>query len=977
MVLGNATGPIYRVLGPVEVVNPGGEQLAITPGRQEIILALLLLEANRVVSIEHMIDVIWADRPPATARTQVQICVSALRNRLAEGGLTDRIETRPPGYLMHVANGELDAQVFATMVAEASTAAREGRAAAASELLGEAVGLWRGPALSGLTSELLQARAAQMDESRLSAVESLIDAELRLGRHHEAIGDIGALVSEHPLRERFRGQLMVALYRSGRKSEALEVYRSGRATLVDQLGLEPGDELRRLEAAILADEVEPEPEPEPAERSTPEHVVAFQLPADITDFSGREALIEQVEDALLGGDGTAARVVVLSGPPGVGKSALAVHIAHRLESRFPDGQLYRDLGGARGEPATAMDVLGRFLRATGVPGAAIPETVGERAEMYRQLLARRRMVVVLDDAVTESQLRLLLPGSSSSAVIVTSQARLTGLGVARLVEVDVLDHDQAVALLSCIIGEKRIAEEPAAAAALIRLVGGLPLALRIVAARLAARPHWTLAWLLERLSDERRRLDELAYGELMVRASLAMSYNGLPSDARRLLRLLSVLDGMAFPSWIAAALLDTDLYQASDVLELLVDVQMLDFCGVDVNGAPRYRFHSLIRLFAREQLDLHEDQAERRAAVARVAGGWLALSDEAHRRLYGGDFTVLHGDASRWHPAASYVDAVLADPFAWLENEHANLCSAVRLAAAEGDDEVCWDLAVTLVTLFEARCYFDDWERTHHQALEAVRAAGNRRGEAALLCSLGSLQLSRGKPAEDLVGPALEAFERLDDVHGVAMATRNLALSDQLHGDGGRAAGRYRDALAAFREAGDPVGQAHVLGQLAQFDLDRGDVSAAGERLAEALDLCREAGSGRVETQLRYRLSVLLMHEERYAEAREVLADVLAKVREGRDMVGEGRVLLGLGVVNVRLGRDEEAERLLREAAGVRERISDHGGVAEVHLELARLRARAGDRDQAAELVTEAKRTFTERNMPASARVAEELLDSI
>jgi DNA-binding SARP family transcriptional activator len=428
---GPAGDPQFRILGPLHV-SVGDRDCPIPPGRQHIVLGVLLLEANRVVSIDHLIDAIWDDDPPATARTQVQICVSRLRNRLVEAGCA-AIVTRPPGYLMPVRPGQLDAQLFATLTAEADALARSGRTDDAAEALGRATGLWRGPALDGINSHILRAKATELDERRLAAIESHVDLRLRLGRHHGLVGELSTLVSEHPLRERLRGQLMLALYRAGRQAEALEAYRHGRELMIEQLGLEPGEELRKLESSILAGDaaLQTTDAPPPAPRTVvePDVLVPFQLPTDIADFAGRTELIDHIEGLLAGagrepGAGYATRVVVLAGKPGVGKSTLAVHVAHRLgDGPFPDGQLYCDLGGSRTEPTSAADVLGRFLRALGVPGETIPERIDERAEMYRQLLARRRILVLLDDAAGESQVRPLLPGSGSSVVVVTSRAR--------------------------------------------------------------------------------------------------------------------------------------------------------------------------------------------------------------------------------------------------------------------------------------------------------------------------------------------------------------------------------------------------------------------------------------------------------------------------------------------------------------------------------------------------------------------------
>jgi DNA-binding SARP family transcriptional activator/energy-coupling factor transporter ATP-binding protein EcfA2 len=986
--------PVYRILGPLEVSNGPGREFKVPNGRQQIVLGALLCEANRVVSIDHLIDAIWPDDPPSTARTQVQICVSWLRRELARIGCDEAIITRVPGYLLQVANGQLDFNVFTRLTAKADALIKDGELGEAAEALRQALALWRGPTLSGISSQLLTAKGTQLDETRLTTLESYLDLGLKLGRHYQVVAEIGQLVAQHPLRERLRGQLMLALYRSGRQAEALEVYRVGRDLLIDELGLEPGEDLRRLEAAILADDpalrlAEPTAASGPAEAAAAARpanrngtaLVPFQLPADISDFTGRTKWISEAEQLLASAAGQrATRVIVLVGKPGVGKSTLAVHIAHLLaETHFPDGQLYSDLGETRTDPATASDVLGRFLRALDIPGSSVPDSLDERAEMYRQCLARKRMLIVLDHAYSEAQVLPLLPGASTCAVIVTSRARLTGLPGARVLEIEVFEPDQAIEMLSAVIGTERVTAEPAAAQALIRLVGGLPLALRIVAARLAARERWSLAWMLERLSDERRRLDELAHGGLMVRASLALTHDGLAPDARRLLRLLGVLDGQSFPTWVAAALLDADLLGAADLLELLVDAQMLEIAAVDINGSPRYKFHDLIRIFAREQLERHEQEQERLAAVSRVVGGWLALASEAHSRIYGGDFTVLHGAAPRWNPPRSYVDRLLADPLMWFEAENPTLCSAVTLAAENGLDEACWDLAVTAVTLFEARCYFSDWEHTHQQALTVTEMAGNRRGSAAVMCSLASLRLNSSRPwaAERLVRPALETFMSIGDVHGTAIARRNLALLHLGAGEVAAALTEFTAALEEFRQAGDPIGRAQVLAHIARIEMNNGNEEEAAGRLHKALDICREFGNQRVERQVRFRLSELLMRQGRLREADAMLADLLEAVRAGGDLIGEARILRRAGLVKSGLDELAAAEELLRAALSVCEQAMDYAGSAESQLELALVLAAQGGQAEAAGLLGQAISTFTERNMTAARQRAEQALQGL
>ncbi|MFD7098856.1 AfsR/SARP family transcriptional regulator [Streptomyces xanthophaeus] len=1089
---------VFRILGPLQVTGRSGP-VRIPPGRQEVILAALLLEANRVVSTDYLVDLIWDDEPPDTARTQVQICVSRLRKLFTKAGIAAAITTRPPGYVLKTEGDLVDAALFARKVADARTLGRQGGAAEAAELLRCAGELWEGDCLSGVSSETLRSKALQLDEERLIAAETRIELELDLGRHHQLVGEIQLLVRVHPLRERLRGQLMLALYRSGRQAEALESYRVGRELLVEELGLEPGGELRRLESAILSGEVPPpsrpgsdgySPPPQvpypgsaypegnsgasarpggapaggaygrgggaPAEGrpgegrpggSRPDgaspggdaaggtaHAAATgtdslrsagaggsragaplpvpagsgptgpggrprggsadpfdapgayreetprQLPADTSDFVGDEEQIGRIERALLGEGGRrAVGLAVIVGKPGTGKSTLATHIAHRLtDTGFPDGQLYCDLRGT-GAPATAAEVLGRFLRALGIPGPVIPESQDERAEMYRTLLASRRVLVVLDDAASESQIRPLLPGSNSCAVLVTSRVRLTGLPGAYRVELDVMDTARALELLVRVVGGDRVEREGVAAEALIRTVGGLPLALRIVAARLAARPHWTLASMVHRLANERHRLDELTHGEMTMRASLSLTHDGLAAEDRKLLRLLSLAQGPTLPGWLAGALLDDHRPFPSDLLEPLVDVQMLDVVGVESTGGFRYRFHEIIRVFAREQLAVHDEPAAQSAALGRMMGGWMSLAEQAHRRIYGGDFTVLHGTAPRWEPPASCVDELLVDPLEWLDSEHANLVQAVEHAAREQMDELCWDLATTLATLFEARGYFDDWERTHQLALEAVRAAGNRRGSAALLSSLGALHLGRSQPEESRAAltSALGVFQELGDRQGLALCHRDLALLERMRGNEDRALTLYDRALRDFDLVGDVVGRAIVLTQSAHIWMRRGQTAAAQGRLDEALSIYRSVGYTGGQARTLRRAGQLLQGQGEHERAVRTFSEVLELCRDGGDVIGEGHLLRDLGHAYADMGRGEAAQGFYTQALSVREQIMDQGGAALVRMDLARLLASDGgaaERSRSRELLETAVRTFRERRMEPELAEAERLL---
>ncbi|MFF0476885.1 BTAD domain-containing putative transcriptional regulator [Streptomyces sp. NPDC004284] len=1003
-----ATSPLaFRVLGPLQVHGPDGP-LRLPPGRQEVILAALLLETNRVVSTNHLVDLIWEDNPPETARTQVQICVSRLRKLLAGADGEVSITTRPPGYVLHTDAANVDAALFTGLVLRARRLREQGELLPAVRLLRDAVTLWQGDCLSGLDSGPLANKARQLNEERLTAVELRIQLELELGRYDGLVGELQRLTHEHPLREKLRGQLIQALYWSGRQAEALEAFRTARRFLAEELGLEPSRELRELESAILngrlpapagavpvrvPGEKAPSPEEpagaeaeEEAEAAVPavptsaesvrQDAVPHQLPAAVADFVSDTGRIAALEEALTGRPGrTTVGLAAITGKPGTGKSTLAVHVAHLLsETGFPDGQLYCDLRGTTGTPATPEEVLGRFLRALGIPGQLIPESLDERAEMYRTRLASRRVLVVLDDAAGEGQVLPLLPGSRGCAVLVTGRARLTALPGAHRVELDVLAEDQALELLSRIIGRERVAGETAAAEALVRTVGRLPLALRIVAARLAARPHWTLASMVQRLANERHRLDELTHGEMTMRASLSLTYEGLAPEDRRLLRLLSMAQAPTLPSWLAGALLDDHRPFPSDLMEPLVDVQMLDVAGVERTGGFRYRFHEIIRVYAREQLAAHHTPEERQEALARMAGGWMHLAQQAHRTVYGGDFTVLHGDAPRWEPPASYTDEVLADPLAWLDAEQASLCGMVEHTADAGLHDLSWDLATSLVTLFEVRGHYDLWEQTHLSALAAVRKAGNLRGTAAVRASLGSLYMSRNQfdTARQALNSALDVFQALDDPMGEALCRRDMALIARTSGDDTTALELYRRSLADFDRAGDVVGRAIVLTQSAHIRMRQGEIAAAQGQLDEALDIYEGVGytGGRART-LR-RVGQLLLEQGRSDLAVLTFTEVLELCRDSGDVIGEGHLLRDLGHAFAIMGRPDRARDFYDRAVTAREGVMDFGGGALARLDLARLLDAEPGRSR--ELLVPAVEVFRERRMGRELAEAERLL---
>jgi DNA-binding SARP family transcriptional activator len=692
-------GVVFRILGPVEVVGADGRGRTIS-GRQHAVLATLLLAANHVVSVDQLVAAVWKEEPPHTARAQVQFCISALRHMFVRRRVLAHIETQAPGYKIRLEPGQLDSQVFESRVAAARALSRDGSAAESAAAFRLALTLWRGAPLEGAAPSL-RAKTVRLEELHNEVLRECADLELELGRHRELVGELRMLVAAQPLNEGLRAQLMVALTRSGRHSDALAVYREGRAISVDQLGLDPGAELRRLEAAILGSDTESLEAARPAAAPTapPAAVIPVprQLPAGIADFTGRTALVRSLTELLTGqpraAGGRALAVVALTGPPGIGKSALSVHVGHQLPAEaFPDGQLYADLGGAHHPPV--IEVLTRFLHALGVADSEIPQTDVECADLYRTLLAGRRVLILLDNVDRDAQVNLLLPGNPACAVLITSREPLTRLAGAHQVRIGRLTHADTVAVLGAMIGDGRVTPQTTDLAVLADAIDGLPIAARVVGVQLAAHPHWTLPRMVRRLRDDTHMLDELEFGDWSVRRALREAYETLEPGEAELLRLLALLPGDSMPSWVPRAALGDTEPVAEDLLDGLVHAQLLRVQHTDGTHEPRYRLHRLVRAAIRESLPVagscppvSEEAAT--AASRRVAGGWLALALHAGQRLMSTAALVrLRSTPPAWEPPAEQFHEAGTDPSAWFATEHTNLKAMVVHTAQLGWDEL-------------------------------------------------------------------------------------------------------------------------------------------------------------------------------------------------------------------------------------------------------------------------------------------------
>lgn len=800
----------FRLLGPVEAWS-GSNRLTVGGPKPRALLAALLLERGRVVSAERLIDLLWPDDPPPTARALIQTYVAALRRGLTADGTADPIETRPPGY--RISGGRLDLTTYEDLVRSArqasrpTDAVRDFRAADA---------LWRGPALGGIGGSLTT-EAARLDDLRLAVFEDLIAAELDTGRHAAVAEEIAATLSRHPLRERLRGQLMTALCRCGRQAEALAVYAEGRRLLADELGVDPGRDLQRLHDAVLHNDpslfTTPNVADEPA--SVAEHTaggkqVPAQLPAGVADFTGRTSeltgLVARFDDPIEPG---VVGLQVISGPGGVGKSALALSAVHQLAARFKDGQLYADLGGVTDLPASPADVVARFLRALGVDRQSLPVSLEERVDLYRSVTAGRSLLVLLDDAASEQQVRPLLPGAGGSAVVITSRRRLSGLAGANVTDLGVLGTDDAIGLLARVAGRDRVAAEPDQADRIVALCGCLPLAVRTAGARLASRRQWSLARFAARLADERQRLDELSAGDVEVRASLALGYQGLDEPARLAFRRLGLLSLLDFAPWIAGPLLDLPTDEAEDVVEQLVDAQLLELATVDPLGQVRYRMHELLQVFARERAELEDPVADREAAVTRALRAWLGLIGRISASGPTGEIDLVPPGPIEGVVPADVLQPALARPAVWFDVETPSMLASVDRAAANGLHRVAAEVVAAMCSSsFVITNRFDDWWRSHDSALQAARVAGDQATEAMLLAGLGRLRSGQDDyaGAEAYFADSLAGYVAVGDRRGEAIALAGLGDVSRELGDVVPARERLDRALAIFRALRDDAG---------------------------------------------------------------------------------------------------------------------------------------------------------------------------
>ncbi|MET7763009.1 BTAD domain-containing putative transcriptional regulator [Streptomyces sp. NPDC005393] len=888
----------YRVLGPLGLWR-GGQQIPLAPGKWRMLLAVLLCDANRVVPTDRLVAELWGTRPPQSVSKLLQGYVSRVRRTL--GDETGRLLVthvhgyRAHGYRLVVGPDELDAHRFVELIKQGGQELDRGSAETAAARLGEALDLWRDAPFADVPlSPTVEAEVTRLAACHTQARELLIEARLRLGRHEAVLDELEALVAEHPLREGLRGQLMLALYRAGRQADALAAYRDLRHHLAEELGIEPGPPLQELHQRVLTADtsllLEPEP---PADRPkiaarTPS-VVPRELPHISTAFVGRTSESSVLHKLLERSGAGQVTIAAIDGASGVGKSALAIHTAHQVADRFPDGQFYVDLHGSTAglTPLEPAEVLGRFLNTLGVPEVAIPANTDEAAAKFRSLVADRRILMVLDNAAGVDQVRPLPPAGPGCVVLITSREMLTTLEGATHLHLGVMFHDQATALLERLVGPERVASDPEATDAIIRMCGGLPLALRLVGARLAARPGWSLSAFVQRLTDAQSRLDEIRVGDVSVRASFHASYdalcqsaNSVDQAAARAFRLFGVVPGSTMSLSAGAALLGVENWAAEDALERLVDAHLLDS-----PAASRYQMHDLLRLFAREQVRSEEPAAERERALERILRFYLAMAQQTVAFLdvpprLPRPTDEPEGATTSACPAKTITSRREAE--AWLDTERANLMAAITHAATQSDTTA--RLAVRLTRPLQWYLYpharARELRTLGELAIHTARRLGDRESEAWGLDNLSAVYWLHGEydGMRQCLEAALAIWREIGDRDGEQRSLFNLAdaLAElELYEEAVAVQSRQ---LEVAREAGDRLAQVSGLGNLARAIRGLGRLEDARSCLEKSIQHARDIGEEALESFALREIGLVCLDQGRISEAREYLRRAAAAV---------------------------------------------------------------------------------------------------
>ncbi|AVZ73636.1 AfsR family transcriptional regulator [Streptomyces lunaelactis] len=896
----------FSVLGPVRAWR-GGEALPSGSPQQRALFAALLMRDGRTATASELIDAIWGEEPPSQALAAIRTYASRLRKILTANALV----SESGGYALRIRRDALDLAVAQELATEAEKARAAGERGQARALINKSLGLWDGEPLANVPGPYAENQRARLEEWRLQLLETRLDLDLEVGQHAEAVSELTALTAAHPLRERLRELLMLALYRSGRQAEALAVYADTRRLLAEELGVDPRPELSRLQQRILQADAElarPSEAPAPA----PQVTRPAQLPATVPDFTGRASFVRELGDQLATAEGSVMAVSALAGIGGVGKTTLAVHVAHEARPHFPDGQLYVDLQGAGNRAAEPETVLGAFLRALGTADSAIPDTLDERAALYRSTLDGRRILVLLDNARDAAQIRPLLPGTAGCAALVTSRVRMVDLAGAHLVDLDVMSPEEALQLFTRIVGEERVTSERKAALDVVAACGFLPLAIRIAASRLAARRTWTVSVLAAKLADERRRLDELQAGDLAVKATFELGYGQLEPAQARAFRLLGLADGPDISLAAAAAVVGLPAQETEDLLEALVDTSLLE------SAAPgRYRYHDLVRLYARACAERDEQPpVERELALSRLLDFYLVTASRVFAIERPGDRLVDHLEAT-CHAGVEFTDR--QDAQDWFYAEAHCLLACARQSAGGARLRPAVDLMWVAQDLAESGANSKVYETVAFAALDAARAVGDTRTEGRARTSLTNVHLVAGRyeQADEEAKQAAVLARAAHDPAPVYWSDNDRGIIAFIQGRNEEAEAHLRRAREGSRADGNLPGEASALCNLSRIHVAMGRTSEGIALAEQGITLYEQIGQAFRLANARYALGVALTQAERHTEALEQLAEALEQFEANRQRLWEGTAHFRIAQAHLSARRPARAAQHAEQALAI------------------------------------------------------------
>ncbi|MBO3733040.1 AfsR/SARP family transcriptional regulator [Glycomyces niveus] len=930
----------FRVLGPVELVV-GGRPAALDAAKPRTLLALLLLHLNRPVGHDWLIDQLWGEKPPRTAEATLRSYVYQLRKRLLGDGDRTVIRSRSKGYVLESEDEAMDAHRFETLAVQGRQLLQHRRFDEGAALLRESLGLWRGAAsFADAEAEAVRDKARLLDELRLEVVEQCLAAELESGSPIATLAELEALTTEHPVREGLWRLLMLGLYSAGRQAEALEAYQRLYRLLDIELGIRPSPPIDELHRRILRDDpgLRPAvPESVSAGRATPSRLAApRQLPSSVGHFTGRETQLSILDELLVAPvESAGAMVAAVTGTAGIGKTALAVHWAHRVADRFPDGQLYLNLRGFDpvGQPVSPREALRHFLEALHTAPAQMPSDLEGQAALYRSLLSDKRILVLLDNARDLDQVRPLLPGTAASLTLVTSRNSLSGLVAhgARSIALAGLDDQDAGRFLQRRIPDGRPAAEPEAAARIIEACDGLPLALAIVAARATTRPDFSLTALAAALHRTDERLDALADPDPRVdlRTVFSSSYRDLTPASARLFRLLSVHPGPDITPEAAAAVAGGTASRAGRLLAELTHGNLL------TEPTPgRFAFHDLLRAYSAELAATVDTAGDKEAATLRLLDFYLHTAYAGSRLIDPNRDPIALPDVPPGIAPVGLADAESA--MAWFAAEGAALTAAVHHAAEHGFDARCWQLAYTLRDHLD-RGPWQDQSVMWQTAMDAARRTGDTGAEARVIRLLAEAhsQLGRTEEAQALLDRSLALCEDLDDRVGQAHAHLMHGRLWMRRGRTAEAMDSAHRALDLYQAAGHRSGQANALNGIGWSHAQSGDYRKALAYCEAAMALLTSIGDrhGQAATadSLGYAHHRLGLQSQAIAFYRRALA----LYRDLGHAQGEAATFVNLGDAQHAGGDTAAARRSWRRAAA----IFDHLGHADAEAVRAKLAA--------------------------------------